>query len=77
MVQTARHEPGDFGSIASDSTHTETLNPNDILQLHDLPSSEDLGYALISDSISPGAKPQSPDFDPCDLEPAVIAGQLL
>ena len=76
VVQTARHEPEDLGSIASDSTHTETSNPNDILQLQDLSGSEDLGHAPISDSIGLGAEHRFPDFGPCDLEPAVIAGQL-
>jgi len=31
---------------------------------------------ITSDSIGLGAEPRSPDFGPCDLEPAVIAGQL-
>ncbi|KAI2791355.1 hypothetical protein POX_c04212 [Penicillium oxalicum] len=78
VVQTAGHEPGHLGSIASDSTHIDTLNPNDILQLQDLPGPEDLGHAPISGSIglSADAERRSPDFDPSDLEAAVIAGQL-
>lgn len=73
VVQIARHESEDFGRIAPASTHAETFNPKDILQLQDLLGSEDLGPAIISDSICLGAEHRSPDFGPCDLKPAVTA----
>jgi hypothetical protein len=75
VVQTSRHEPEDLGRAASASTHAETFDPKDILQLQDLPDSEDLGPATISDSIGLSAEHRSPDFGPCDLEPAVIVSQ--
>ncbi|KAF3391611.1 hypothetical protein F1880_007460 [Penicillium rolfsii] len=74
--RTTRRYPENLGSIASDCTHTETLNPNDILQLQDIPGSEDLAHAPLSDSLSSSVEPRSPDFGPRDLEPAVIAGHL-
>ncbi|KAJ6119025.1 hypothetical protein N7471_013645 [Penicillium samsonianum] len=73
-AQTTRHEPEDLGRTPS-SPHAETFDSEDILQLQDIPGTEDVDSATIPDNVCLGAKHRSPGFGSCDLEPAVIADQ--
>lgn len=54
---------------------TTSFDPKDILQVQDLPDSEDLGSTTITGNIYLGAERQSPGFGQCHLELAVIAGK--
>ncbi|KAJ6131317.1 hypothetical protein N7523_001777 [Penicillium sp. IBT 18751x] len=73
-AQTTRHEPEDLRRTTS-SPHAETFDPEDILQLQDIPGTEDVDSATMPDNVCLGAKHRSPGFRSCNLEPAFIAGQ--
>ncbi|KAF3001626.1 hypothetical protein E8E15_000652 [Penicillium rubens] len=55
--------------------HAETFDSEDLLQLQDLRSTEDIDIATIPENVCLGAEHRSPGFGSCDLDPAVIAGQ--
>ena len=74
-AQYTRHEPKDLGRAASAGNHAEDFDPEDILQVQDLPESEDLGSPTLTASTCLDAERRSPGFGPCDLEYAIIAGQ--
>ncbi|KOC16086.1 hypothetical protein AFLA70_125g002351 [Aspergillus flavus AF70] len=75
VVQTTLHKPEDLARAASASPRAETFDPDGILQVHDLPDSEDLGSATITGNICLGAERRSTGFGPRDLELAVIAAK--
>lgn len=71
--QTTRHEPEDLSLTTLTSPHAETFDSEDLLQLQDLWSTEDI--ATIPDNVCLDAENRSPGLGTCDLDPAVIASQ--
>ncbi|KAJ5593556.1 hypothetical protein N7537_010460 [Penicillium hordei] len=71
-AQPTRHEPENLRFTTLTSPHAETFDSEDVLQLQDLPSAEDIDSAPISDNGCLGAEHRSPGFESCDLDPGVI-----
>ncbi|KAI2741621.1 hypothetical protein CBS147339_8485 [Penicillium roqueforti] len=76
-AQTTRHEPEDLGRTTFTSPHAETFDSEDLLQMQDLRSTEDIDSTTIPDNVCLGAEHRSSGFGSCDSDPAVLAGQHL
>ncbi|KAJ5588791.1 hypothetical protein N7537_011469 [Penicillium hordei] len=74
-AQPTRHEPENLSFTTLTSPHAETFDSEDVLQLQDLPSTEDIDSAPIPDNGCLGAEHRSPGFESSDLDPGVIVGQ--
>lgn len=75
MIQTTRPKPEDLARAASASTHTETFDPKDILEVQDLLEFEKHGSATITNNIYLGTERRSPSFGSRNLDRDVITGQ--